>query len=150
ALLAGAVTLLPTAGVGFLRAGAEGSRCYLGIVLAGSAVLAALFAAAASGPGPSISAEAVASFERMTPRVVDSYSKSGADAGAGAGGRAMLAGAKGLASRYLWGVFGALWVLGAAVAFYAGSAAARPGATADAVRFSDLRVPPVAAGLFVA
>ncbi|HEY1252163.1 MAG TPA: DUF2232 domain-containing protein [Thermoanaerobaculia bacterium] len=149
-LVAGAVTLLPTAGVGFLRAGAEPSRCYLGVVLAGSAVLAALFASAAVGPGPSLSAEAVASFERMTPTVVDSYSKSGADAATVASVRAMLAGAKELASRYLGGVFGTLWVLAAAIAFYGGSASARPGSTADAVRFSDLRVPPVAAGLFVA
>ncbi len=149
-LLAGAVTLLPTASVAFLRAGSDPSRCYLGIVLAGCAVLGALFAAAASGPGPSLSAEAVASFDRMTPAVVDSYSKSGADAATVASVRAMLAGAKELASRYLWGIFGALWVLGAGVAFYGGAAGARPSVTADVVRFGELRVPPLVAALFVA
>ncbi|HEY2797718.1 MAG TPA: DUF2232 domain-containing protein [Thermoanaerobaculia bacterium] len=150
ALLAEAVTLLPTAAVAFLRAGSDPSRCYLGVVLAGCGILGALFAASAGGPGPSISAEAVASFDRMTPAVVDSYSKSGADAATVASVRAMLAGAKDLASRYLWGVFGALWVLAAAMAFYGGAAGARPSATAETVRFSELRVPPLAAGLFVA
>ena len=149
-LLAGAVTVLPTASVAFLRAGSDPSRCYLGIVLAGCAVLGALFAAAANGPGPSLSSEAVASFDRMTPTVVDSYSKSGADAATVASVRAMLAGAKELASRYLWGIFGALWVLGAAVAFYGGAYGARPSTTAAAVQYSELRVPPLAASLFVA
>jgi hypothetical protein len=149
-LLAGAVTLLPTASVAFLRAGSDPSRCYLGVILAGCAVLGALFAASASGPGPSLSAEAVASFDRMTPSVLDSYSKSGADAATVASVRAMLAGAKDLASRYLWGIFGALWVLGAAVAFYGGAYGGRPSITADAVQFGELRVPPLVAGLFVA
>jgi len=150
ALLAGVVTLIPTAGVGFLRAGAVASRCYLGIALAGAAFLAASFALSAAGGGPSLSAEVVATFERMTPSVLESYTRSGADAATVASMRAVLTSAQELAREYLWGIFGALWVLGAAVAFYGGSAAARPNPTADAAQFSDLRVPPVAAALFVA
>jgi Predicted membrane protein (DUF2232) len=150
ALLALVVTLVPTAGVGFLRAGAEPSRCYLGIALAGAAFLAASFAFSAAGGGPSLSAEVVATFERMTPSVLESYTRSGADAATIASMRAVLTSAQELARQYLWGIFGALWVLGAAVAFYGGSAAARPNATADAAQFSELRVPPIAAALFVA
>ena len=150
ALVAGAVTMIPTAGVGFLRAGAEPSRCYLGICVAGCALLAAAFAAAAGGPGSSVSGEVAAAFDRLTPSVIESYSRSGANAETLAGVRAALHGARELARQYLWGIFGALWVLGSAVAFYGGAASARPNATADAARFEQLRVPAAAAGLFVA
>lgn len=150
ALLAGGVTILPTAGVGFLRAGAEPSRCYLGVCLAGCAFLAASWAASANGPGPSLSSEVASAFDRMTPSVLESYSRSGADAATVANIRAALAGAQELARQYLWGIFGALWVLGAAIAFYGGAVIARPNMTADAVQFAALRVPPAAAGLFVA
>jgi hypothetical protein len=150
ALLAGAVTMIPTAGVGFLRAGADPSRCYLGICIAGCALLAAAFAAAAGGPGSSVSGEVAAAFDRVTPSVIESYTRSGADAQTLAGVRAALRGARELARQYLWGIFGALWVLGSAFAFYGGAASARPNATADAARFEQLRVPAAAAGLFVA
>jgi hypothetical protein len=149
ALLAGAVTLLPTAGVGFLRAGSESSRCYLGTALAGAAFLAASFAVSSAGTGPTLSAEVVSTFERMTPSVLESYTRSGADAATVASMRAVLTSAQELARQYLWGIFGALWVLGAAVTFYGGAASARPNPTADAAQFSELRVPPIAAALFV-
>jgi len=150
ALVAAAVSFVPTAGVGFLRAGSDPSRCYLGIGLAGCAFLAASYAASASGPGPSLSSEVAAAFGRMTPSVIASYSRAGADAATVATIRAALAGAQELAQAYLWGIFGALWVLGSAVAFYGGAAAARPNPTADKARFERLSVPPIAAGLFVA
>jgi Predicted membrane protein (DUF2232) len=150
ALVAGGVTIIPAAGVGFLRAGADPSRCYLGVCIAGCALLAAAFAAAAGGPGASVSAEVAAAFDRLTPSVMESYSRSGADVETLAGVRAALQGARELARQYLWGIFGALWALGSAVAFYGGAASTRPNATADATRFEELRVPPAAAGLFVA
>jgi hypothetical protein len=150
ALLAGAVTMIPTAGVGFLRAGADHSRCYLGICIAGCALLAAAFGAAAGGPGSSVPNDAAAAFDRLTPSIIESYSRSGANAETLAGVRASLQGARELVRQYLWGIFGALWVLGSAVAFYGGAASARPTATADAARFEQLRVPAAAAGLFVA
>jgi hypothetical protein len=150
AFVAGGVTLIPTAGVGFLRAGVDPSRCYLGICIAGCAFLAAAFASTANGPAPSISTEVAAAFDRMTPAVIDSYSRSGANAETVSGVRAALEGARELASRYLWGILGALWVIGGALAFYGGAASARPNPTADAARFQELRVPAAAAGLFVA
>jgi hypothetical protein len=150
AFVASGVTLLPTASVGFLRAGVDPSRCYLGACIAGCAFLAAAFATTATGPGPSMSAEVAAAFDRMTPAVIDSYSRSGANAETVAGVKSALQGARELASTYLWGILGALWVIGGAVAFYCGAASARPNPTADAARFQDLRVPAAAAGLFVA
>ena len=150
ALVACGVTLVPTASVGFLRAGSDPSRCYLGIGVAGCAFLTASFAASLGAPGPSLSSDVATAFDRMTPSILDSYSRAGADAETVAGVRAALAGARDLARDYLWGIFGALWIVGGAIAFYGGAAAARGAATADVVRFEQLRVPPAAAGLFVA
>jgi hypothetical protein len=130
ALLAAGVTLLPTASVGFLRAGVDASRCYLGLCLAGCAFLAASYAASAGGRGPSIASEVAAAFDSLIPAAVESYSRQGADAEAV--------------------IFGALWVLGSAIAFYGGAASARPIPTAEAARFEALRVPAQAVGLFVA
>ena len=164
ALLAMGVTLLPTASVGFLRAGADASRCYLGLCLAGCAFLAASYAASAGGQGPSIATEVAAAFDSLIPAAVESYSRQGADAEAVARMRSTLETGREFAREYLWGIFGALWVLGSAVAFYGGAAAARSGGgrtghseadppgvpTADAARFEALRVPAQAVGLFVA
>ncbi len=150
AFLAAGVTVLPTATVGFLRAGADPSRCYLGLCLAGGAFLAAALAASAGASGPSIAAQVSASFEEVIPPAVESYQRSGADAESVAAMRATLESAREIARRYLWGIFGALWVLGGAIAFYAGAASARPVPTAEAARFEALRVPAQAAAFFVA
>ncbi len=150
AFLAAGVTALPTASVGFLRAGVDPSRCYLGLCIAGCAFLSATLAASSSGPGPSVSAEVASTFDRLIPAAVESYSRSGADAETVARMRQTLEAAREFARRYLWGIFGALWVLGGALAFYAGARSARPTPTAEAARFETLRVPAVAAGLFVA
>ena len=150
ALLASGVTLLPTATVGFLRAGVDASRCYLGLCLAGCAFLAASYAASAGGPGPSVATEVARAFDSLIPAAVDSYSRQGADAEAVARMRLTLESGKEFARDYLWGIFGALWVLGGAVAFYGGAAAARPGPTADAARFEAVRVPASGVALFVA
>jgi len=150
AFLAAGVTVLPTAAVGFLRAGVDASRCYLGLCLAGAAFLAAAFAAAAGASGPSVADQVSASFDEVIPQAVAQYQRSGADTEAVVAMRATLAAGRDLARRYLWGIFGGLWVLGAALAFYAGAAAARPVATAEAARFDGLRVPAQAAALFVA
>jgi hypothetical protein len=150
AFLAAGVTALPTASVGFLRAGVDPSRCYLGLCLAGCAFLAATFAASSSSPGPSIAAEVATTFDRLIPAALESYSRSGADAETVARMRLTLESAREFTRRYLWGLFGALWVGGGAIAFYAGAATARPTPTADAARFETLRVPAAAAGLFVA
>ncbi len=150
AFLASGVTVLPTATVGFLRAGADPSRCYLGLCLAGCAFLAASFAASAGSPGPSVAAEVASSFDALIPAAIASYSRSGADAEAVGRMRITLESGREFARRYLWGLFGALWVLGGAIAFYAGAASARPIPTAEAARFETLRVPAQAVGFFVA
>ncbi len=150
AVLAAGVTFLPTATVGFLRAGVDGSRCYLGLCLAGCTFLAAAYAAAAGTKGPGIASEVAAAFDSLIPAAVESYSRQGADAEAVARMRLTLESGREFARDYLWGIFGALWVLGGAVAFYAGAASARPAPTAEAARFEALRVPAQAVALFVA
>ncbi len=144
-----AVTALPTASVGFLRAGAEPSRCYLGLCLAGCAMLAAVYAASVNGAGASISAEVSGTFDRMIPAALDSYARSGADADSVARMRQAFEAAREFTRECLWGMLATLWVLGGAVAFYLGALTARPGETADAARFELLRVPPVVAAFFV-
>jgi len=150
ALAALGVTALPTASVGFQRVGVDASRCYLGLCLAGCALLAAGLAASASGAGGSMSAEVGATLDRLTPGLVDSYAKSGADPVSVARFRESLTLAKEFILASLWGMLGAAWVLGSAVAFYLGALTARPGATADAARFEALRVPAAGAAVFVA
>ncbi len=150
AFLVAAVTALPAASVGFLRAGVDPSRCYLGLGLAGCAFLSATFAASSSGPGPSVASEVAATLDRMIPAAVENYSRSVSDAASVARFRQTLEAGREFARQYLWGLFGACWVLGSAIAFYAGAWSARPTATADATRFETLRIPALAAGLFVA
>jgi hypothetical protein len=150
AFVAAIATVLPTASVGFLRAAADPSRCYLGLCLAGSAFLAAAFAASWSAPGPSAAMEVAATFDRLIPAAIESTSRSGADPETVARVRATLQATREFARQYVWGIFGALWIFGAAIAFYAGARSARPNPTADAARFESLRLPPAAAGVFVA
>jgi hypothetical protein len=149
AFVGAGVTTLPPASVGFLRAGAEPSRCYLGLCIAGCAFLGAAFAAATGGPGPSLTAEVASSFDRLIPAAMDSYARSGADTETVARMRATLEAAREFARYCLWGILGVLWVLGGAIAFYLGARLARPGATADSARFEDFRVPAAGAGFFV-
>ena len=150
AVAAAGVTALPTASVGFLRAGADPSRCYVGLCLAGCALLAAGYAASANGAGGSVSAEVASSFDRLIPAAVDSYARSGADAESVARMRETFESAREFTRASIWGMFAVLWVLGGAVAFYLGALTARPGETADAARFERLRIPAAGAVLFVA
>jgi hypothetical protein len=150
AFLGAGVMAVPAASVGFLRAGVEPSRCYLGLCVAGCAFLAATYAAVVGGPGPSPAAEVAATFDRLIPAAVDSYTRSGADTEALARMRRTLEAGREFSRHYLWGILGGLWVFGGALAFYGGARAARPVPTAEAARFELLRVPAAAAGLFVA
>jgi len=150
AFVAAGVTLLPTASVGFLRAAADPSRCYLGLCVAGAAFIGAAFAAAAGGPGPGVGAQVAAGFDRLITAAVESYARSGADAEMLARMRAVMETTREFVRQYLWGVLGALWVLAAAISFYGGARAARPVPTAEAARYETLRLPAAAAGLFVA
>ena len=80
AFFAALVVGLPIASVGFLRAGADPSRCYLGLCIAGGALIAGLAAVSAGSPGRSLESEVASAFDRVTPAVAESYRRSGADA----------------------------------------------------------------------
>jgi Predicted membrane protein (DUF2232) len=140
---------LPTASVGFLRAGVDPSRCYVGLCLAGCALLVAGYAASANGAGASVSADSTALLDQVIKTQMESYARSGADAAAVARAREVFESVRDITRNYIWGMFGVLWVFGSAIAFYLGAFAARPGATADATRFENVRIPAAGAGLFV-
>jgi hypothetical protein len=149
ALLSAVITVLPTATVGFLRAGIEPSRAYLGLCLAGCAFLTACAVASSRGPGPTLASEVASGFDGLIPVLVDAYSSKTTDAEEVVRWRSFLEGSREFVRRYLWGIFGAFYVFGAAIAFFGGAAAARPVPTAEAARLEALRVPAQAAGLFV-
>jgi Predicted membrane protein (DUF2232) len=144
------VAALPTASVGFLRAGVDPSRCYLGICLAGCALVAAAYFASVGSGGAALSAQVTSTFDQGIPPLLDQYARSGADAESVARMREAFEAAREFSRNYLWGMLGALWVLSSAIAYYLGAAAARPAATADTARFEGLRVPAAGAALFVA
>ena len=82
-----------------------------------------------SGPGPSLSAEVAARFDRMIPaaaRVLRALGSRRRVGGRGCGNASRPRGSS--PQSYLWGILGALWVLGGAIAFYLGARRARPGA----------------------
>ncbi len=150
AFLGGGATALPAASVAFLRAGAEPSRCYLGLCIAGCAILAAAFGTAVGRPGPSVSTQVGAAFDSAIPLVTESYARQGADAETVALARSTLVAARDFTQYCVWGILGAYCVIGAAIAFYLGARLARPAPSADAARFEALRLPAAVAGLFVA
>ena len=144
AFLAAGVTALPVASVGFLRAGVAPSRCYLGLGIAGCAFCRRL-RRVSSGP-----ALAAPRGRRLDGLIAAIESSTLGSRPRNVGGCALPSRRPEFARRYLWGLFGAFWVLGSAMAFYGGARAARPIPTAVVARFETLRVPALAAGLFVA
>ena len=146
ALVAG----LPVLMAGRVRAGDDPSRAFLVLALAGSVLLTAgLFALPAAGQPP-IETELRSTFDTMIPAAVESYRRSRADTDTVDRVRSTLMGARDFTVRYWAGLIAAGWILGAAVAFYAGARAARPAPSAERIRFEGLRVPPGFAAVFVA
>ena len=150
AVLAGGVTLLPTATVGLPPGRRRRVPLLPRAVPRRLRVSRGGLRRLGRGRGPGIASEVAAAFDSLIPAAVESYSRQGADAEAVARMRLTLESGREFARDYLWGIFGALWVLGGAVAFYAGAASARPAPTAEAARFEALRVPAQAVALFVA
>jgi MFS family permease len=149
-LAAAFVAGLPVLLAGRVRSGSDPSRAFLVLGLAGSILLtAALFGLPATGQPP-IETELRSTFDTMIPAALESYRRGNADTATVDRVRSTLMGARDFTVRYWAGLIGAGWILGAAVAFYAGARAARPAPSAERVRFETLRVPPGFAALFVA
>src|SRR5262249_48051904 len=98
------VTVIPTASVGFLRAGAEASRCYLGVCLAGCAMLAAAYAASAGASGPSLSRDVGGMLDRSLPMLLDEAARRGTDADSLARLREAFQAAREFTQYCLWGL----------------------------------------------
>jgi hypothetical protein len=150
AATAGFLSGFPTLFAGQARRGADPSRAYLGLAIAGMLLLVGLLLGLPAAGQPPLSAELRSAFDTMIPSALDSYRRGGADAASLERVRTTLIAARDFTERYWAGLAGACWVLGSAIAFYAGARAARPAPSAIAARFEGLRIPAPFAAIFVA
>jgi Predicted membrane protein (DUF2232) len=149
-LAVGVLAMLPVVSAAAVRRGADPSRAYLALCVAGAAVFIGLLLGVNPAGDRPVGAELSEAFDRMMPGALESYRKANADAVTLERVRSTLIAARDFTRRYWPGLVGACWVLEAAVAFYAGARAARPAPSAARVRFESLAVPPAIAGVFVA
>ena len=147
---AAGVAFLPALFASFVRGHMDPSRAFLLLCAAGTLLLAGLFLGGAAASGRPVGEEIAREFDRMIPAAIESYTRSGMDAETVARVRTTLEKAREFSRSYWAGLLGLLWVLCAWISFYAGARAARPADSAEATRFEALRVPAVAAPLFVA
>jgi hypothetical protein len=148
AFLGATVAALPSAFAAWIRPGRDASLAYLGLCLAGFAILAGSFAIA--GGGPDAMARAVdRAFEEALP-VAAGSARPDLDTETQARLKTTLAAAREFTKRYGMGLVGAGWIFAAAIGFYTGAWAARPAASAERTRFEALRIPAFMAPLFVA
>jgi hypothetical protein len=136
---------LPAAAAAAVRRGISASAAYVALATAGFLLVSGSLLARSMATGQWPGREIAAALNEMGPAAVD---RAGLDPETAARMRATLAAARDFAETFWIGLAGAGWVLGSAVAFYTGSRAARPAASAAAVRFEALRVPTAAVPLF--
>jgi hypothetical protein len=141
---------LPAFFSGLVRGGAEPSREHLALAVSGCVVLAALLLAPAPAGSPPVEEEIQRTFDASIPGVLNSYSKANVDAETIGRVKATLEASRDFAKRYWLGLVGAFWVLGSAVTYYTGAAAARPAASAERTRFEGFVLPAFVAPGFVA
>ena len=149
AFVGAAVTALPAAAAAAVRRGLRPSLAYLGLCVAGSALLAGGLLARSESEGRPMQREIAAAFDQMA-QAVQSNTQAGGDGEAAARLKATLSGARDFAEKFWAGLVGASWVIGAAIGFYAGARWARPAPSAEATRFERLSVPAPVVALFVA
>ncbi len=150
AIFAAIATGLPALSAAGVRRGADSSRAYLGLCLAGFTLITAGLALRPYAGGRSMRQEIAATFEEMTPAAVQSYTRGGMEPEAVAKLKVTLAAARDFAAKFWIGLVGVSWVLASAIGFYTGARLARPEPSAEAVRFEALSVPPAVVALFVA
>jgi hypothetical protein len=150
ALFAAIVTGLPAVFAVSVRRGADPSRAYLGLCLAGFALITAGLALRPYVGGRTMRQEIAATFDEMTPAAVQSYTRGGMAPEAVAKLKATLSAARDFAAEFWIGLVGVSWVLASAIGFYTGARLARPEKSAEAVRFEALSVPATVVALFVA
>jgi hypothetical protein len=150
ALFAAIVTGLPPLFAAGVRRGFDPSRAYLALCAAGFALITAGLALRPAAGGRSMRQEVAAAFDEMAPSAIQSYTRGGMDPDSIAKLKATLTAARDFASRFWIGLVGFTWVVASAIGFYTGARLARPGPSAEAVRFEALAMPPVVVVLFVA
>ncbi|MGE5277025.1 MAG: DUF2232 domain-containing protein [Acidobacteriota bacterium] len=144
------VTGLPVLFAGRVRRGSDSSRAFLTLALGGCLLLSGILVAIPLAGRPPVESELRSAFDAMIPAALESYRHGNADPETMERVRTTLIAARDFAGRYWAGLIGGCWILGSAVAFYAGARLARPSASAGTVRFEALEIPAGVAGLFVA
>jgi hypothetical protein len=147
ALLGGAIVGMPCASAATVRTGRDGSAAFLGLCVAGFAVLVGGLLLESRGRTDLTGLE----IERVFEEVGSTPSAAGRelDADTQARLKATLAAARDFAKKYWIGLIGVAWVLGGAISFYLGAWSARPAPLGEQVRFERLRIPALVAPLFV-
>ena len=146
-LVALVLIALPASAAAWIRRGVSGSIAYVTLATAGFVLVAAAVLARSAATGRSPGREIAAALDEMAPAAV---ARAQLDPETAARMRATLAAARDFAATFWIGLAGACWVLGSAIAFYAGARTARPAASAERTRFETLRVPVAAVPLFAA
>jgi Predicted membrane protein (DUF2232) len=149
-VIAAVIALLPALFAASSKRSGNPSRAYLLLCAVGAVGVAAFFLGGAAASGRPVGDEIAKEFDRMIPAAIESYSRSGMDTATVVRVRSTLETAREFSRRYWAGLLGMLWVLSAAISFYAGARAARPAPSAEAARFEALRVPAAVAPLFIA
>lgn len=150
ALFGALLTALPTGFTAAVRRGAEPSRTYLALCLAGVVLIAGGFLLRSAAGGRTMRQEIESAFDVMAPAAIQSYSRANMDAETIERVKRTLATARDFTRKFWIGLVGASWVLGSAIGFYVGASTARPAPSAERTRFERLRVPAAAAALFIA
>jgi predicted membrane protein DUF2232 len=146
AVSGGVIAALPSAFAAWVRAGQNASFAYLGLCLAGCAILTGVIEI--FGGGPTGMATAV---DRVFDQALSApQARSDLDVEAQARLRASASAIREVAKRYGIGLANVGWIFVAAIGFFMGAWAARPSPSAERARFEGLRVPAAIAPFFAA
>ena len=148
ALLGGAIVGLPCASAATVRTGRDGSAAFLGLCVAGFAVLVGGLLLESRGRTDLTGLEIERVFEEVGSATPSAAGRE-LDADTQARLKATLAAAREFAKKYWIGLIGVAWVFGGAISFYLGAWSARPAPLGEQVRFERLRIPALVAPLFV-
>lgn len=144
-LLAG----LPAFFAGLVHGGADPSREYLVLAVAGCVLVAAVMMVPPALGSRPMAEEVAAAFDAAIPGIIVQYTAAKVDPETIARTRIILESFRDFSRRYWLGLVGLFWVLGSAVTFYTGSRSARPAPSAERTRFEALVLPAFLAPVFV-
>ncbi|HEY6930633.1 MAG TPA: DUF2232 domain-containing protein [Thermoanaerobaculia bacterium] len=148
ALFGGVIVGLPCAFAAAVRPGSNGSAAFLGLCIAGFAILVGGLLLESRGRTDLTGLEIERVFDEVASATPSAAGRE-LDTDTQARLKATLAAARDFAKKYWIGLIGVAWVFGGAISFYVGAWAARPAPIGEQVRFELLRIPALVAPLFV-